>query len=450
MAPAEPSKAIQQLQATPLDALEQQIARGQLSDELRTVLGDTLAGEVEQMTQTGTPALLGDEERPQVVVLPGIIGSSLMNTIGDVGTIWLNPLALLFGKFSLLRLDPSGKRDATRNVQIVASGLLPTHYLPMQIHLRVLGGCDVLAFPYDWRRTPDVAAESLRRLVQAQFQQTKRKVHLIGHSMGGLVARNFCLRYPDEARQTVAQIIQLGTPNYGSCEPIRTLTVGGDTAELAERINPANMPIEVMQTCPGLYAMLPVPQDLYPADAPLAYPYAGSLDAYDATAYASDGISATHLQTAREGYDWLAGAGESPVPLTIIAGYDVPTCLRVTHSAAGFAFATTQEGDGTVPLASATAVRGAARLYGRGLKHGDLPLYEVIRRAVSDMVHGNQPSGLEQAPFSTALGVEEAPTGVPEQPAAGTLGPPELDLIAERIRAGQATPEDLQALAAIR
>jgi hypothetical protein len=142
--------------------------------------------------------------------------------------------------------------------------------------------------------------------------------------------------------------------------------------------------------------------------------------------------------------------GQCPVPLTVIAGYDVPTCVQVTHSAAGFAFPTSQEGDGTVPLASATAVRGATRLYGRGLKHGDLPLYEVIREAVSDMVHGKQPSGLEQAPFTTVLGIEEAPAGVPEQPAAGTLGPPELDLIAERIRTGQATPEDLQALAAIR
>ena len=90
-----------------------------------------------------------------------------------------------------------------------------------------LGGCDVLSFPFDWRRTPAASVDALRRLVLGQFQQTGRKLHLVGHSMGGLVARDFCLRYPDDASRAVAQIIQLGTPNYGSCESIRNLTVGG-------------------------------------------------------------------------------------------------------------------------------------------------------------------------------------------------------------------------------
>jgi pimeloyl-ACP methyl ester carboxylesterase len=451
MAPTEPSKAMQQLQATQLDVLEQQIARGQLSDELRAVLGDELAAEMERIAQARGPIVLADEERPPVVVLPGIIGSSLMNIVGDIGTIWLSLLALIAGKLSYLQLDPSGEHDASPSVQIVAAGLMPTHYLPIQLYLKVLGGCDVLGFPYDWRRSLDDAVERLRSLVVGQFQQSGRKVHLVGHSMGGLVARNLCLRHPDEAAQTVAQIIQLGAPNYGSCESIRNLTVGGDTTDLLERLNHTNAPLTVMRSCPGLYAMLPAPAELYPADAPFPYPYAGSIDAYDPAAYGVDTISAAHIQAARAGYAWLATAGEMPVPVTVIAGYDVPTCLRVTRSdgSPGLMFMNGPEGDGTVPLASATALPGARRLYGRGLEHGSLPLYEVVRRAVRDLVHGAEPSGLESAPYTAMLGAEAEETDVPRTPPPGTLGEGEIDAIAARVRSDQATPEDLRILSGV-
>lgn len=454
MDPSNLTQSLQQIQTTPLDELQRQIARGELSDELRTLLGPELAGDVEQMAQVGGPQVLSDEERPLVIVLPGIIGSTLANVVGDVGTIWLNPLALLAGKMRYLKLSNDGTRDASPLVQIVASGLMPTHYLPIQIYLKTFGGCDVLGFPYDWRRSPDVAAEALRQMVTGQFQQSGRKVHLVGHSMGGLVARNFCLRYPDEAKQAVEQIVQLGTPNYGSVEPIRNVTVGSDTGRLAQRLNAANDPLDLMKSCPGLYAMLPVPQDFYPADAPLAYPYEGDLDPYDAAGYGADGISQAHVQAARDGYKWLAGAGGLPVPLTIIAGYGVSTCVgaKRVDGAPGLNFdgCVSVDGDGTVPLASAVALPGATRLYGRGMNHGDLPRYPVVMRAVQALIHGAEPAGLDRAPGAMVLGAEEEqePRG-PSQPPPGTLGEDQIEAIAERIRTGQHTPQDVQILAGV-
>jgi pimeloyl-ACP methyl ester carboxylesterase len=453
MAPDLPSKALHQLSAAPLDVVQQQIASGELQGELSALLGPALAAELEQLAQAGAPEVLALEERPLVVLLPGITGSSLNNVLGDTGLIWLNPLALVAGKLGLLRLDATGRRDVTPGVQIVATGLLPTHYLLIQIHMRTLGGCDVLGFPFDWRRTPAAAVDDLRRLVLGQFRATGRKVHLVGHSMGGLVARDFCLRYAADAARAVTQIIQLGTPNYGSCETIRNLTLGGETAALTLRLNPANAPLQMIRTCPGLYTMLPAPPDLYPSDAPFAYPYSGNLHIYDAAAYQTDGVSARHIAAAQESYAWLAGAGALPVPCTIIAGYDLPTCVgvSVTNSQGGpsfdFSSASGPDGDGTVPLASATALPGANRFYGSGLKHGDLPLYGVVRSAVIDLVHSRQPSGLEQAPHAGVLGAVALEAEVPEHPTPGTLSEPELDLIAARIRAGAATPEDLQALA---
>lgn len=445
------SQSLQQLQSTPLDELERQIALGERAGDLRAVLGDELAAELEQMARAGSAQVLSGEERPLVVVLPGIIGSSLMNVVGDIGAIWLNPLALLAGKMRLLQLDADGVHDASPLVQIVASGLIPTHYLPIQLYLKTLGGCDVLGFPYDWRRAPDAAVEALRQLVVGQFEQSGRKAHLVGHSMGGVVARNFCLRYPAEAARSVAQLIQLGSPNYGSCEPIRNLTVGSDTGRLAEKLNPANAPLDLMRTCPGLYAMLPAPVESYPKEAPLPYPYAGDMDCYQAAAYGTDKVRPAHIQAARQGYAWLAQAGELPVPATIIAGYDRPTCLGVTRvdGDPGFDFAgcTGADGDGTVPLASATALPGMARLYARGVQHGDLPRSLGVQRAVRALIVGEEVETLEHAPYSMVLGEVIAEPSGPQQPPPGTLSDSDLDAAAARIRAGQAAPADLQLLA---
>ena len=47
MEPSHLSQSIQQLQSTPLDDLERQIARGERSGDLRAVLGDELASEID-------------------------------------------------------------------------------------------------------------------------------------------------------------------------------------------------------------------------------------------------------------------------------------------------------------------------------------------------------------------------------------------------------------------
>ncbi len=451
MEPSHLTDALQRLQETSLDELEQQIASGERAADLRAVLGEEQAAWAEQIARTGSSQVLSGAEKPLVVLLPGITGSSLMNVVGDIGTIWFNPLALKAGKLGLLKLDAEDQNDAVPTVRIVPSGLLAIYYLTIQLYLKFWCGCDVLNFPYDWRRTPDIAAEELRKLIVGQFAQGGRKAHLVGHSMGGLVARNFCLRYPDEAMQCVAQIIQLGTPNYGSCEPIRNLTVGSDTSRLVEKLNAANAPLDVIRTCPGLYAMLPVPAEFYPADAPQPYPYTGDMDYYQAAAYSNEHVLPAHIRAACEGYAWLAQVGELAVPTTIIAGYDLPTCLGVTRvdGAPGFDFqaCTQADGDGTVPLASVTALPGAKRWYARGIQHVSLPGAPVVQRAVRALIFGEQVLGLAPAPYAMVLGDETDEPGMPQPPLPGTLSEAELDVAAARIRAGQALPEDVQVLA---
>lgn len=444
------SASIERLSTTPLDVLEQQIASGTITDDLRAVFGEGGAAELEQMAQAGTEMTLGGD-RPLVVLLPGVTGSTLTNTIGDTGLIWLNPLALVAGKMPLLKLDLTGERDQP-GAKIAPTGLLPTHYLLMQLHLRTFGGCDVYSFPFDWRRTPMLAAARLRQLVADLFRQHDRKIYLVGHSMGGLVARSFCASHPDEARERVAGVIQLGTPNYGSLSALQSMLTPGGLVEMVQKINSANDPLGFTRSCPGLYAMMPAPRTAYPTDAPLPYPFADDHDLYDAHYYGISQLSVAHLQASRNAYGAVDPNEPLPVPVTIVAGYDLATYVGVTvdrDSSASIRFGGTADGDGTVPLASVTALPGARIYYGRGLKHGDLPLYRAVRDAVVDLVHGEEPRSLQTSRDSAVLGGEEPALtlSVPEAPSASELDHVSADAIAQRVRTGNATPADLRTLA---
>lgn len=78
----------------------------------------------------------------------------------------------------------------------------------------------VYAAPWDWRCSAKDAAklylsEAIRRI---RLQDPGAEIHLVAHSMGGLVAREY-IQSPDygsEARPRVQSLVMIGTPNLGS------------------------------------------------------------------------------------------------------------------------------------------------------------------------------------------------------------------------------------------
>ncbi len=137
------------------------------------------------------------EKLGNVVVLHGILGAHLAEA-GE--TIWLNPWSLLRGEFA--RLLPGAAK-------IKAQGLLKRYY-GRQI-LAHSERWNVQAFAYDWRLSLDESAQALAAQIDKWFPSGV-PVHLVAHSMGGLVARAFlALRPKHEGR-----LVMLGTPNRGS------------------------------------------------------------------------------------------------------------------------------------------------------------------------------------------------------------------------------------------
>lgn len=79
---------------------------------------------------------------------------------------------------------------------------------------------DLFVAFYDWRKPVE---ESARRYLVGWIDRAKKaanasKVILIGHSMGGLVARSYIQSPEYPARNDVARLITLGTPHRGSAE----------------------------------------------------------------------------------------------------------------------------------------------------------------------------------------------------------------------------------------
>ncbi|MEO7244871.1 MAG: hypothetical protein ABIX12_06970, partial [Rubrivivax sp.] len=181
-----------------------------------------------------------------VMLLPGITGSVLTNRAGkdvwspSAGAAWRAITS--FGQ-SITGLELPGDDvddgvTATRlvpDVTLVPGLVKIDGYSRVQDYLiRQLGlvdGQNYRAFPYDWRRDNRVSAQRLQTQAMDALNRWRStsgnadaKLVLIGHSMGGLIARHFveCLG----GWQVTRTLLTLGTPHRGSLNAVGFLANG--------------------------------------------------------------------------------------------------------------------------------------------------------------------------------------------------------------------------------
>jgi len=289
----------------------------------------------------------------RVFVLPGIMGSRLgLVARKTYSLLWLHPTAVANG--SLTQLAMPGSR-ALRAVGVMLPG-----YLKLRLRLEI-AGFRPLFCPFDWRRDVDQLAREFARLIE---RTGERRALVVGHSMGGLVARA-ALAY-DQRR--IARLIQLGAPNDGSFAPLQALRAVYPTVRkiaALDRMHTAEqLARAVYHTLPGIYQMLPAdlfdPQN-WPADelAP------------DAQLLARARKLRAKLPTATERCNVIAGVGQE-------------TIVSVAATQDGFKYEYRAEGDGTVPLARAQWSDAATWYVSEN--HGALTQHDVVLAAVADIL----------------------------------------------------------------
>jgi pimeloyl-ACP methyl ester carboxylesterase len=189
---------------------------------------------------------------PRALILPGIMGSTLgrLRKDGTEDVTWFDPYEIAQGQITKLAL-PDG-------IRYTPLGVMRFAYERLRLVLRI-AGFDAAFHPYDWRRD---CASNGEALVARLVTERRKDVILIGHSLGGLVAR---AALAHEGADRIGRVIQLGTPNRGAFVAVQALRgtyplvrrvamldLHHDAGEIAEK---------VLTTFPGLCGMLPLYSD---------------------------------------------------------------------------------------------------------------------------------------------------------------------------------------------
>ena len=193
-------------------------------------------------------------KKPILIMLPGIMGSNL-----DQGgkKIWINYLRFLVG--DLTKLD-IGKKD------IAATSLIKTSYQKLADYLRK--DYDVVTFPFDWRMPLTDAAALLKVRIE-QYLTFKQPIKIVGHSMGGVVTRDFIINHPTTWKKLNAskdfKVLLLGAPLGGSYR-IPYVLAGKDP--IISQISKIDLRhtkkelLDMFRKFPGLLGLLPTSKDL--------------------------------------------------------------------------------------------------------------------------------------------------------------------------------------------
>jgi pimeloyl-ACP methyl ester carboxylesterase len=339
--------------------------------------------------------------RDVIVLLPGILGSVLSRDGKEVwapsGGALRRALFSLLGSVEDLELhgDPVDVDDLGDGVK--ATRLMPdVHLIPgfwgidaysdfsqwITDTFDVVPGRTFLPFPYDWRRDNRVAARQLRQAVDPILADARRdnpdaKLVLIGHSMGGLVARSFLEHY-DGWRDT-RMLVTFGTPYRGAMNALN-FVANGFVKKLAF-FKVADL-TGLLRSLSSVYQLLPI--------FPCVDPGSGGLQHVTKV----DGVpflDAARAADAREFHDSIQRSidarGPGSYAIWPVVGIDQTT--GTTASLSGGALTTLQTydgrdlgGDSTVPRPSATPIELGDQPNAMYIveKHGSLQNADGVRQ----------------------------------------------------------------------
>jgi len=299
----------------------------------------------------------------RVYLLPGIMGSQLGFVRGagrpnDI--LWLDPIDFNFGRLSELKLPGDAR--------LVPLGAMSYSYLKLTLSLRQ-AGFDAMLLDYDWRQDVASLGKALAERIAADGHD---EVALIGHSMGGLVARA-ALTHPAGAR--VSRLVMLGTPNYGSLAAVQALrgtySVVRKLGMLDLRHDAEYLAHEVFSTFPGLHELLP------------SNDRAGTRDLFAIDSWPTEGPAPNPgLLRAAAGLPQRLAPADGR--FICVIGCNQLTATRVSLRDGDFEYEYSLRGDGTVPMELAK-LEGALHRY-VDCDHSDLPLSDRVIAGTLDLL----------------------------------------------------------------
>lgn len=367
----------------PAGALEKALREGSHRRELAAYLGPAeysllkslVAASERSGQRRGKRRVSSPARLPKVYLLPGIMGSQL-GTIRPNGEppdlLWLDPSDIMHGRLAELR------RGADLSIRPL--GGIEYSYLPLKLRLQV-AGFEVVLFDYDWREDLRIVGAALAARLRAD---RSRHIALIGHSMGGLLARvTLSQLAEDPTVARITRIIGLGTPHGGSIGAVQAVRATYPVVFRLAAVDPLH---DAEQLSRNVFGTFPSVYQLLPGDT-------GDLDLFDPAAWPRRGAQPHEapLAAARVFSSQLAPADARFVSI-IGAGQRTATALE--RRGGQFHYQISAAGDGTVSVLRAT-LPGARNYYLR-CEHSDLPRSELVAGAVIDLLRSGRTRRLPQ------------------------------------------------------
>ncbi len=192
--------------------------------------------------------------KPIVVLLPGIMGSNLSQKDKE---IWLHYGRILSG--GLINLGYSNVN------KITADSVVKTSY--GKLYKWLSSKYDVIVYPFDWRKPlPDCAKEFNAKI--KSLLKIGQPIKIIGHSMGGLLVRDFIINHDETWQELKAsngfKLLFLGSPLGGSFR-IPSVLFGEDAIikklSKLDLVHTKEGLLKMFAKFPGILALLPLTTD---------------------------------------------------------------------------------------------------------------------------------------------------------------------------------------------
>ncbi len=194
-----------------------------------------------------------DGNRPIAILLPGIMGSNLTDSENK---LWINYWNFIKGNLIQLAYTDNNVPDIT------ADSLVATSYSKLGEYLSK--DYDLITFAFDWRRSLKESAERLNEKIQS-LQKFNQPIKIIAHSMGGVLVRDFILRYPKTwenlNKSQGFRTLFLGSPLGGSYRIPYVLFGQDEMIRLLGKIDikrSAKDLLNIFCNMPGILNLLPI------------------------------------------------------------------------------------------------------------------------------------------------------------------------------------------------
>jgi pimeloyl-ACP methyl ester carboxylesterase len=338
-----------------------------------------------------------------LVLLPGITGSVLAK---DGNEVWAPSAgAVLRGLISFgrsvkdLEVEDDDWHAPDLGDGVVATRLAPdVHLLPgfwkidgysdiedfLLRHFDLELGGNYHPFPYDWRRDNRASAKQLQDKATGWLRKWRQRsgnrqaqLVLVGHSMGGLVARYFVEALAGW-RDTRA-VVTFGTPFYGSLNAVDFLVNG-----FRKGVGPIQVDLTpAIRSMSAVHQLVPVYRCVYEADSTAVRPSKARLPGWKPAWDRHVVDFHAEMEKAATQNRAEPAFNRDPVVYRPIVGTDQPTrqSARVAAGAAEVLLdrgGSDEGGDGTVPLLSAALAGTEDQRTFAPQQHARLQNYEPV------------------------------------------------------------------------